>query len=77
MIDTQTIIKIPRFIATMTINKTPTFLVPIHRYTDAGRSKYKVLIKASSRYAAMNIAISEFGIDGWIIDMNYENYEEL
>ena len=77
MIDTQTIIKFPAFITTTTINKTPKYLVPIHRYTDTGISRYKVLIKASSRYAAMNIAISEFSKDGWNVDTNYKNYEEL
>lgn len=77
MIDTQIIIKFPIFITTTTMNKLPEYIVPIHRHTDTGISNYKVLIKASSRYEAMCIAINEFETDGWYIDRDYKTYEEL
>lgn len=77
MIDTQTIIKFPIFITATIMHKLPEYLVPIHRYTDTGTSNYKALIKASSRYETMRIAIDEFEIDGWYVDKDYKNYEEL
>lgn len=63
---------IPRYF-TSTINCTPRFLVPITRknYT------YKVLIQASTRYAAMIITMKKFSDDGWGIDPDYQDYEEL
>lgn len=77
LLDEQAKFGFPIFITTATISHNPQFLVPIHKYIDNDIIRHKVLISAPSGYAVMNIAIHDFCDDGWIVDLNHQNYEEL
>lgn len=53
------------------------FIVPISITYNTHRTDREVIIEAGFAKAAMLIAIGDFQRDGWIVDVDYENYKQF
>ena len=53
------------------------FIVPISITHNTSEEHREVIIQTVDAEAAMLIAIGDFQHNGWIVDMDYENYKQL
>lgn len=53
------------------------FIVPISITYNTHRTDREVIIEAGFAKAAMLIAIGDFQRDGWLVDVDYENYKQF
>ena len=59
------------------IQKANQYIVPMHKFINGECIKSKVIITANIPFEAYHTAYAIFGKDGWLVYLNYGEYEQL